>query len=280
MTKPWVKVLEKVQLFERAHSPNESNTESSGFKINFTECTNIHKIRLSDFSKVAEFSGNTSRVNALTYDPEDFIFSAAENGLVHKIRVSDMTSVASRNVGGATRTIVFAGNSVVIGISNVIEKIDRNSLARLARNTSEHNDVITSLVFDRGFVYTACVDTVIRKWEIVQFVPVSTYRAFSNPVRSLALGGDRFLYAGSDGNVVHQIEPLTFGQVHIYSGHNNPVLATSWGIDLFTGTQTRIDKVNTGTMSQTGGSYTDASSTCLVLNIRTTVNTFYKFIAF
>jgi hypothetical protein len=38
MTKPWVKVLEKVQLFERAHSPNESNTESSGFKINFTEC--------------------------------------------------------------------------------------------------------------------------------------------------------------------------------------------------------------------------------------------------
>ena len=33
-----VKVLEKVQLFERAHSPNESNTESSGFKINFTEC--------------------------------------------------------------------------------------------------------------------------------------------------------------------------------------------------------------------------------------------------
>jgi hypothetical protein len=58
------------------------------------------------------------------------------------------------------------------------------------------------------------------------------------------------------------------------------VLATSWGIDLFTGTQTRIDKVNTGTMSQTGGSYTDASSTCLVLNIRTTVNTFYKFIAF
>jgi len=39
MTKPWVKVLEKVQLFERAHSPNESNTESSGFKINFTECT-------------------------------------------------------------------------------------------------------------------------------------------------------------------------------------------------------------------------------------------------
>jgi hypothetical protein len=40
MTKPWVKVLEKVQLFERAHSPNESNTESSGFKINFTECNN------------------------------------------------------------------------------------------------------------------------------------------------------------------------------------------------------------------------------------------------
>ena len=39
MTKPWVKVLEKVQLFERAHSPNESNTESSGFKINLTECT-------------------------------------------------------------------------------------------------------------------------------------------------------------------------------------------------------------------------------------------------
>jgi len=39
MTKPWIKVLEKVQLFERAHSPNESNTESSGFKINFTECT-------------------------------------------------------------------------------------------------------------------------------------------------------------------------------------------------------------------------------------------------
>jgi len=38
MTKPWVKVLEKVQLFERAHSQNESNTESSGFKINFTEC--------------------------------------------------------------------------------------------------------------------------------------------------------------------------------------------------------------------------------------------------
>jgi len=38
MTKPWVKVLEKVQLFEKAHSPNESNTESSGFKINFTEC--------------------------------------------------------------------------------------------------------------------------------------------------------------------------------------------------------------------------------------------------
>jgi len=39
MTKPWVKVLEKVQLFERAHSQNESNTESSGFKINFTECS-------------------------------------------------------------------------------------------------------------------------------------------------------------------------------------------------------------------------------------------------
>ena len=39
MTKPWVKVLEKIQLFERAHSPNESNTESSGFKINFTECS-------------------------------------------------------------------------------------------------------------------------------------------------------------------------------------------------------------------------------------------------
>jgi len=38
MTKPWIKVLEKVQLFERAHSQNESNTESSGFKINFTEC--------------------------------------------------------------------------------------------------------------------------------------------------------------------------------------------------------------------------------------------------
>jgi hypothetical protein len=44
MTKPWVKVLEKVQLFERAHSPNESNTESSGFKINFTEC--IHYVEI------------------------------------------------------------------------------------------------------------------------------------------------------------------------------------------------------------------------------------------
>jgi hypothetical protein len=41
MTKPWIKVLEKVQLFERAHSPNESNTESSGFKINFTECITV-----------------------------------------------------------------------------------------------------------------------------------------------------------------------------------------------------------------------------------------------
>jgi len=41
MTKPWIKVLEKVQLFERAHSPNESNTESSGFKINFTECIRL-----------------------------------------------------------------------------------------------------------------------------------------------------------------------------------------------------------------------------------------------
>ena len=43
MTKPWIKVLEKVQLFERAHSPNESNTESSGFKINFTECMYKHE---------------------------------------------------------------------------------------------------------------------------------------------------------------------------------------------------------------------------------------------
>jgi hypothetical protein len=46
MTKPWVKVLEKVQLFERAHSPNESNTESSGFKINFTECIRKDTCRL------------------------------------------------------------------------------------------------------------------------------------------------------------------------------------------------------------------------------------------
>jgi len=45
MTKPWIKVLEKVQLFERAHSQNESNTESSGFKINFTECKSSDRFR-------------------------------------------------------------------------------------------------------------------------------------------------------------------------------------------------------------------------------------------
>ena len=51
MTKPWVKVLEKVQLFERAHSPNESNTESSGFKINFIECRHDEEVTARDITE-------------------------------------------------------------------------------------------------------------------------------------------------------------------------------------------------------------------------------------
>jgi hypothetical protein len=46
-----VKGTGKVQLFERAHSQNESNTESSGFKINFIECRHDEEVTARDITE-------------------------------------------------------------------------------------------------------------------------------------------------------------------------------------------------------------------------------------
>lgn len=271
---------------EHTAAVNALARPADGLLLSASDDATIHKIDISGLTtmaKAGEFAGHSTGVKDLAYDGADHVYSVTSGGELRKIRVSDMTSVASRTLSVALTSVVFAVDTVFVGGDTTIEQVDPDSLATVASDTTEHGNTVTDLEYDRGFVFSACADNVVRKWN-TDGLALDRKRAYGTPLRSLAIGAGagadhRFLYVGSDDTNVRRVDPTTLGLVDVYDNPASAVRSLAWALDVYAGSSGRIDKVN-GTTYDLEGTYTQNSSNCLALSARTVRNTAYKLIAF
>ncbi|MBO4248367.1 PQQ-binding-like beta-propeller repeat protein [Halomicrobium sp. IBSBa] len=178
----------------------------------------VHKVDVTDGTKMWNYTGHEYRIRALDIGPDGYVYSGSQDNELHKIDPSDGSTVWTYSYGSTVEAVETAasGHIYVAGGSGEVHKVNPDGTNEWTY-TGDSNQVLSMAVDSGNAVYYGSYKGYIRKLDPSSGSKVWEYNGHSNDVNGLGVTDSGNLLSAAEDSEVHKIDPSGPSRIWTYT---------------------------------------------------------------